>query len=83
MKLEAQQRIWYSKPAYYIITIVSEIPPDVIGILSNFYSGNFEIKIQNKNTILEGLIKDQTALCGLLSYLSDLHYILLSVNTQE
>ena len=52
MKLEAQQRIWYSKPAYYIITIVSEIPPDVIGILSNFYSGNFEIKIQNKNTIL-------------------------------
>lgn len=73
----------YSEPAHYIISVAGKIHPDVLNILSNFFSGSFEYKIQNSNSCLEGLIKDQAALSGILNYLSDLHYVLLSVSAKE
>jgi len=83
LKLNEKQKIQYSEPAYYIISVAGKIHPDIVPVITNFYSGNLVNKIQNENTLLEGLIKDQVALSGLLNYLSELHYILLSVETQE
>lgn len=70
----------YSEPAYYIIAVAGILTQDVLHILPNFYSGKLVWKNKNKNTYLEGWVKDQVALSGLLSYITDLHYILLSVN---
>jgi hypothetical protein len=75
-----KQRMRFWEPAKYIITVMGQIAPGVIEILPNFYVGNPVYKNKNKNTQVEGVIKDQIALSGLLNYLSDLHYILLSVN---
>lgn len=73
----------YAESAYYIISIAGKMSSDVIEILSNFYIGEFALKNRDNITFLEGIIKDQAALSGLLSYLTDLHYILLSVHSRK
>lgn len=79
----AKQNIRYSDQAYYDVTVEGEIAQSVIEILANYYSGNVVCKYQNHITHVKGIVKDQVALSGLLVYLCDLHYILLSVNMKN
>lgn len=73
----------YSGTVYYSITVSNAVPKSIVEILSNFYQGKLVCKKQKKGTVLKGLVKDQAALSGLLTYLSDLHYIILSVEARE
>ena len=43
----------------------------------------FEIMVQEGNTLLTGMVMDQSALYGLLGKLNDLGMLLLSVTRQE
>jgi len=73
------QKLQYSKPAYYSISVSGDIREDQLEIIMNFYTGEMIWKKDNHRTYLEGWLKDQIALSGLLNYLTDLHYLLLSV----
>ena len=76
-----KQQIRFSDPACYNLSIKGELSREALGILSNFFEGRINCEYVNKITHLEGVVKDQIALSGLLGYLCDLHYILLSVKT--
>ena len=76
-----KQKNQFSDPAFYDLSIKGEVSQETLEILSNFFQGNINCKHINKVTHLEGIVKDQVALSGLLAYLCDLRYTLLSVKT--
>ncbi len=76
-----KQKIRFSDPARYNLSIKGKLSREALEILSNFFEGRINCEHINKITHLEGVVKDQVALSGLLGYLCDLHYILLSVKT--
>lgn len=78
-----QQKFRYSDPAFYRVIVANEIPRDEVEILSNYYFGEVRCDSDDEHTQLSGLIKDQAALCGLLSYLTDLHCTVISINKSE
>ena len=65
---------------YYSVVVGDSIQTSETEILANYFIGDFDILFQKNQTILQGQIKDQVALFGLLNYLSDLQYVLLGVN---
>ena len=73
------QKLQYSEPAYYSISVSGEISEDQLEFITKFYTGELIRKMESQTTCLEGCLKDQIALSGLLDYLSDLHYPLISV----
>lgn len=79
--MEHQRR--YSDPAFYTVTVAQKLSPDVTEILATYYYGNFVCKYQDQVTLIKGTVKDQVALSGLLIYLNDLHYVLLSVRMRK
>ena len=81
LKFMTTQKNQFSDPACCKLAIKGEVSQDTLDILANFFQGNISCEKINKNTHLQGIVKDQVALSGLLAYLCDLHYTLLSVKT--
>lgn len=77
------QKIQFSDPACYNVSIKGELSQETLEILSNFFNGRISCEHVKKTTRIEGIVKDQIALSGLLVYLCDLRYILLSVKTMD
>lgn len=75
------QQNQFSDPAFYNISIKGELSRENLEILSNFFQGKIICEHIRKTTHLKGIVKDQIALSGLLAYLCELRYILLSVKT--
>lgn len=73
------QKLQYSEPAYYSISVSGEISEDQMKIITSFYFGEMICKKEPQKTFLEGWLKDQIALSGLLDYLSESHYPLIAV----
>ena len=78
-----KRNIRFSDKAHYSILVAGDIPLNVMEFLERFYTGTLACKFQNEVTQLEGQIKDQVALSGLLNYLNNLHYIILSVKAND
>lgn len=74
-----KEKIRFSDPACYNVTIEGKLSQDTLEIIANFFEGKFTCEHTDKITHLKGIVKDQVALSGLLIYLCDLHRILLSV----
>lgn len=80
MKPEKNNEINFTKEAVYKIV--------VDGVLNKNYSDRFEgmqVKVhreENKKpiSVIIGEIRDQSALSGMLNYLYDLHFTVISVN---
>lgn len=73
------QKIQLYEPAYYRIKVSRKLSPEEIRILSNYFATDFIYQDYKEYSLLKGQVKDQAALSGLLSYLTDLRCILLSV----
>jgi len=82
LKLLENQKLKYSEPAYYSISVSGNIHEDQLEIIMNFFTGEMICKSESQTTCLEGCLKDQIALSGLLDYLSYLHYPLIAVVSQ-
>lgn len=77
------QKIHYSDPVFYAVSVAGELMENTLEVLPNFFIGSFVYNYVDQISYIEGLVKDQIALSGLLIYLSDIHYILLSVNLSK
>ena len=73
----------FTEVVFYSIALAGEIPEDIAAVLPNFYTGKLVYNHHDNITNLKGFIKDQSALVSLLNYLSDLHYVILSVNSDS
>ena len=67
-------------PALYQIALDREISPEKFELLSNFYSGEIELKNGQSGCTLIGKLKDQLALSSLLTFLYELRHVILSVH---
>jgi hypothetical protein len=68
----------FASPAFYTIKVSGRIPLSMTDILLGMDISYIESEARTIST-LKGLLKDQTALSGVLNILYDMHYTVLSV----
>jgi hypothetical protein len=68
----------FASPGFYTIKVLGKIPLHMTDIFLGMDISYIESEVRTIST-LKGLLKDQTALSGLLNILYDMHYTVLSV----
>lgn len=77
------RRVRFSDPTKYVIRVDCILDESLQEIIDNYLVDRAVLTTHSKVTSINGLVKDQAALSGLLSELYHHHCVLLSVQQVE
>ena len=80
MSLPSQRVIPFDRPATYQIRVQGRIDPTMSDLLEGMAVRQGTVEADKPVTTLEGELRDQAALAGVLNSLYELHVFVISVN---
>jgi hypothetical protein len=83
MSLPSRKPISFDRPAIYQICVEGRIDPSWFDSLEGMTIGEAKVEADTPATTLEGELRDQAALAGVLNALYELHLTVLSVKRLE